>query len=69
MTVDATQSRSNTRRMVWLGVVAGVLLLVMANAHLVYVAFTSEPGCVPHTKQIGVENGASASFRAAKSAC
>jgi hypothetical protein len=55
--------------MVWLGVGAGLLVLALANAHLVYIAFSSEPGCVPHMKQIGTTSGVGASFRAAKSAC
>lgn len=44
---------------------AGVAILLAANAHLVYVAFDSQPGCVPHAKEAG-QNGA---FRAARSAC
>lgn len=44
---------------------ASVVILVAANAHLVYVAFESQPGCVPHAKEAG-QNGA---FRAARSAC
>ena len=44
-------------------VIVGVLLA--ANAHLVYVAFSSQPDCVTHLKGEG-ENG---TFRAAKSAC
>ena len=47
-------------------VVAGVLLLVLANTHLVYVAVTSQPDCVPHVKSVGEGPG---SFRAATSAC
>lgn len=42
-----------------------IVILVAANAHLVYVAFDSQPGCVPHAKEAG-QNGA---FRAARSAC
>ena len=49
----------------WLLVPAGLLLVAGANAHLVYVAVTSQPDCVPHLK----EAGASGSYRAAKSAC
>lgn len=49
-------------------IAAGLLLLVLANTHLVYVALTSHPGCVAHP-----ESGEAASdqeaFRAAKSAC
>ncbi len=44
---------------------SGLILLAAANAHLVYVAFNSQPACVPHVKSVG-EN---ASFRAAKSVC
>lgn len=42
-----------------------VVVLVAANAHLVYVAVRSQPDCVPHLKTAG-EDGA---FRAARSAC
>jgi len=47
-------------------VAAGLVLLVGANAHLVYVAFQSQPECVDHLKEPGSESG---KFRAAKSAC
>ena len=50
---------------VWLLVPAGLLLVAAANAHLVYVAVTSQPECVPHLK----EAGTAGSYRAAKSAC
>jgi hypothetical protein len=52
-------------RIAWLVVPAGLLLVAAANSHLVYVAFTSQPECVPHLK----EAGESGSFRAASSAC
>ena len=48
-------------------VAAGLLLLVGANAHLVYVAVTSQPDCVAHLRQ--GDGAASGSFRAAKSSC
>jgi len=49
-------------------VVAGLVALVLAaNAHLVYVAVTSQPDCVPHLKRADV--GHSGSYRAANSAC
>jgi hypothetical protein len=49
-------------------IVAGLVVLVLAaNAHLVYVAVTSQPDCVAHLKQ--ADAGKSGSFRAAKSAC
>lgn len=46
--------------------VASVVLLVGANAHLVYVALQSQPDCVPHAK---APDGSGEMFRAAKSAC
>ena len=49
----------------WLLVPAGLLFVAVANAHLVYVAVTSQPDCVPHLK----EAGTGGSYRAAKSAC
>ena len=48
----------------WLLVPAGLLLFAGANAHLVYVAFQSQPECVAHLKDAG-DGG----YRAAKSAC
>jgi hypothetical protein len=50
---------------VWLSL-AGLLVVAGANAHLVYVAATSQPACVPHVK-LGA--GQQAQFSAAKSAC
>lgn len=53
-------------RLFWLTLaLAGIALLVAANAHLVYVAIGSQPDCVPHAKTAG-ETGA---MRAARSAC
>lgn len=49
-----------------LGVAAGLLVLVLANAHLVYVATRSQPDCVAHLKARGDSAGL---FRAAQSAC
>lgn len=49
----------------WLLVPAGLLLIAAANAHLVYVAVTSQPDCVPHLKEAGTGGG----YRAARSAC
>jgi hypothetical protein len=48
----------------WLLVSAGILIFMGANAHLVYVAFRSQPDCVDHVKYGGGEG-----YRAAKSAC
>lgn len=49
----------------YLAIGAGTLLFAAANAHLVYVAVTSQPDCVPHAKGAG-ENY---EYRAARSAC
>jgi hypothetical protein len=46
----------------------GLLLLVGANAHLLYVAVTSQPDCVPHARA-GDSAAKPGQFSAAKSAC
>lgn len=56
------------RRLSWrlcAAVLAGlcVAVFVAANAHLIYVAVTSQPDCVPHQK------GEGGLYQAAKSAC
>lgn len=48
----------------WVLVPAGLLLFAGANAHLVYVAFQSQPDCVAHLKSADGDG-----YRAAKSAC
>jgi hypothetical protein len=45
-----------------------LLLLVVANGHLVYVAMTSQPDCVAHIRH-GEGNGAHERFSAARSSC
>ncbi|WP_187392738.1 hypothetical protein [Aurantimonas sp. DM33-3] len=62
----AQSNRSRIRWMVGGLVLAGVLLFAGANAHLVYVAFATQPDCVAHLKGPGTKAG---QFRAAKSAC
>jgi hypothetical protein len=51
---------------VWLVIAAGVAVFVGANVHLIYVAFTSQPDCVPHLKEPVDEQG---NYIAANSAC
>lgn len=65
VTPDSTMWQSGTRRLLIgaAAVIVGVLLA--ANAHLVYVAFSTQPDCVTHLKGEG-EPG---TYRAAKSAC
>ena len=59
--------RRKGRMAIGLIVVAGLLLLAGANAHFVYMAVTSQPGCVAHLRPGDAEAGGS--FRAAQSAC
>lgn len=63
-----TVARLNARWTIGLLVGAGLLLLVGANAHLLYVAVTSQPECVAHVRP-GEAGPGSGSFSAAKSAC
>ena len=61
-------SAKRTRLMIWLFSTAGLLLVAVANWHLVYVAFTSQPDCVAHVK-VGAANAAHGTFSAAQSSC
>ncbi|WEX08615.1 hypothetical protein [Chelativorans sp. AA-79] len=63
-TRETRDSAVNWRMVSAMVVVAGALLFIGANAHLVYVALGSQPDCVPHEKADG--NG---TYRAARSAC
>lgn len=54
--------------MIRLAIVAGVLLLAVANAHLVYVAVVSQPECIAHIRR-GDTSAGSGGFAAASSAC
>ena len=56
-----------SRAALWWLVAAGVALFVGANAHLLYVATTSEPGCVAHVRLGG--GGSGGPFSAADSSC
>lgn len=49
-------------------VASGLLLVAGANAHLLYVAVTSQPDCVAHVKS-GDTTARAGSLSAAKSAC
>lgn len=57
--------RRNTRLALFAFAVVTIGVLLAANAHLVYVAFASQPDCVTHLKGEG-DHG---TYRAAKSAC
>lgn len=60
-----TRSRLPVGWLPWVLIPAGLLLFAGANAHLVYVAFQSQPDCVVHIKDAGDGPG----YRAAISAC
>lgn len=49
----------------WLVIAAGLGLVLGANAHLVYVAESSQPACVAHLRSGARRDG----FSAAQSAC
>jgi len=50
-------------------VVAVLAVVLLANAHLVYVALDSQPDCVPHAKQTDGQGNDKGVYRAARSAC
>ena len=60
------RSRGLTRWMVIAGIVLGVAVFVGASAHLIYVSFASQPGCVDHVKPGEMRAG---QYSAAKSSC
>lgn len=66
--LDAGRSRrmGPAKALVYALIVAGVLLVVGANAHLLYAALDSQPDCVAHLK---VGHGQEGAFGAADSAC
>lgn len=61
----AITGRRSRRRVLWLLVLPGAVLLIAANTHLVHVALTSQPDCVAHLKTKG-RDGA---YRAAQPSC
>lgn len=56
------------RSFYWLLVAAGLLLVILANAHLVYVATQSDPGCATSGAK-GQAAGTQITYSAAKPAC
>ena len=69
MTSITTQQAPTKRKAaVWIAIGLGVLFLVAANGHLVYVAVRSQPACVDHVRQ-GDLDSAKNRFHAAKSSC
>jgi hypothetical protein len=66
--IASTRHGEATRTALWAGIAAIVLLVIGANAHLVYVAVRSQPSCVAHVRQ-GENKASSDGFSAAQSAC
>ena len=66
MSAKATSSAGRNWKLISLLIVGiGLATLIGANAHLIYVAVTSQTACVPHAKSVGGDGA----YRAAKSAC
>lgn len=63
---EPKRTRLKNSRLAWLLVCGALLAFAGVNAHLVYVAFASQPDCIDHLKEAGTSEG---KFRAAKSAC
>jgi len=68
-TMTATERKSGSRKtLIWLLVAAGVAVFIGANAHLVYVATSSQPDCIAHAR-IGETATGAGQFSAARSSC
>jgi hypothetical protein len=52
----------------WLWIVFAVAIVLAANAHLIYVAVSSQPACVTHVRQ-GEGSTDRGRFSAAESSC
>jgi hypothetical protein len=63
---ELARPRSKAKLLVFLLLVAGLIVFIGANAHLLYAALTSQPDCIPHL-QTG--HGQAGAFGAADSAC
>ncbi len=57
-----------TKAIIWAAICAGLLLLLIANAHLVYTAVMSQPDCVAHIRP-GEGASQEGKFSAARSSC
>jgi len=64
----AIRQGRRSRATIWWLVAAGLLLVIGANAHLLYVATTSAPGCVAHVEP-GEGGGPGGTLSAADSSC
>ena len=66
--ISDERPRSRTMIRLWLLLAAAIGIVLAANAHLIYVAASSQPACVSHLKQ-GEGNAARGLFSAAQSSC
>ncbi|MFK4826167.1 hypothetical protein ACI0FM_15470 [Paenochrobactrum sp. BZR 588] len=64
MTTTIVKTRNHWRITAILIALFVVVLFVVANAHLIFVAIQSQPDCVPHAK-----SGSDGAHRAARSSC
>ena len=64
----AATRQIRTRTVLWLAVGAALLLVLIANSHLVYLAVMSQPECVAHVRQ-GEGSAKDGKFSAARSSC
>ena len=64
----AVTKPTRTRAILWLAIGAGLLLVLIANSHLVYMAVVSQPDCVAHVRQ-GEGSAKDGKFSAAQSSC
>lgn len=70
MTVSPSPSPAKMgRRLVLAGAGTALALLIAANGHLVYVALSSQPACVPHAKVPQASTAGESVFRAARPSC
>jgi hypothetical protein len=60
--------KSRQRARLWLWIALAIVVVLAANAHLVYVAVSSQPACVTHVRQ-GEGSADGGRFSAAESSC
>jgi hypothetical protein len=65
---SAAAKQPRTRAFLWVAIAAGLLLVLIANSHLVYMAVVSQPECVAHVRQ-GDGPQEDGKFSAARSSC
>ena len=65
---SAATRHVRTKAVLWVALGAGLLLVLIANSHLVYMAVISQPECVAHVRQ-GEGSPKDGKFSAAKSSC